>query len=464
MTTTIQLAASVETTAPFTGISDAEVTGVIPRIEPPPIDRPLRVYPTGTAAAPVVPRRIGGARFSDVFSLIAAAAAALCTSGLWWMDLSPFSGVLGFVVVTWFLFLIFYGALVSFDEKRSTVVDRIVQVVVSSLALVVFSALALMIGYTVEQGWRALVHVNFYTRDLRTTAPNDPLSKGGVLHALMGTLIELTLTLGFAVPLGILGAVFLAEVPGRFNRFVRTVVEAMTALPDILAGLFVYATLILILGTGFCGFAASVALAITILPIIMRTGDIVLRLVAGNLKEASYALGTSQWRTVWHVTLPTARAGLTTAVILGAARAIGETSPVLLTAGFNTNFNSNAFSGPMVSLPLEVYQDVATPQKVSIERGFGTATLLLVLVVVLFSIARIIGGRGPGELTKRQRQRRVAASQRDVARMTEGERRRAAAQHAAQQPFPQSPGLDQPYRPPHQGFQPPSDAYPPGAF
>jgi len=250
-------------------------------------------------------------------------------------------------------------------------------------------------------------------------------------------LIELAITLAFAVPLGVLGAVFLAEVPGKFNRFVRTIVEAMTALPDILAGLFVYATLILIFGMGFCGFAASVALAITILPIIMRTGDIVLRLVAGNLKEASYALGTSQWRTVWHVTLPTARAGLATAVILGAARAIGETSPVLLTAGFNTNFNTNAFSGPMVSLPLEVYQDVGTPQHTSIERGFGTATLLLVLVVVLFTIARILGGRGPGALTPRQQRRRERASARDAARIDarhEDERRRRSRQYVRPHP------------------------------
>jgi phosphate transport system permease protein len=419
MTTTLEPPATAETTGPMAPVDAAEVTAVLPPLRmppsgPPPVDaRPLR----SPEPAPAVPRRIGGARTSDVYSFVAALAAALCTAGLWWVDLAPFNGVFGFVVVSWFLFVAFYGVLVSFDEKRTTVVDRMVQVVVTSLAFVVFASLALVIFYTVEQGWRALIHTNFYTQDLRTTAPNDPLSKGGVLHALVGTLIELGITLAFAVPLGILGAVFLAEVPGRFNRFVRTIVEAMTALPDILAGLFVYATLILILGMGFCGFAASVALAITILPIIMRTGDIVLRLVAGNLKEASYALGTSQWRTVWHVTLPTARAGLATAVILGAARAIGETSPVLLTAGLSTNLNTNALSGPMMSLPLEVYTDVATPQKVSIERGFGTAVLLLVLVIVLFTIARILGGRGPGELSRRQQERRVRASQRDVARM-----------------------------------------------
>lgn len=395
------------------------------------LTRPPARHAAGSPPPPTqMPRRIGGPRVSDVLAVNAAIVAALCAVGLWWTHLSPFTGGFAFVVVSWVLFVVIYGVLVSFDETRTAVVDRIAQVIVSSLAFVLFAALAWIVAYTVSRGWKALWHANFYTQDLRTTTPDDPLTKGGVIHAIVGSLIELGITLVFAVPLGILGAVFLAEVPGRYNRFVRTIVEAMTALPDILAGLFVYATLILILGMGYCGFAASVALAITILPIVMRTGDVVLRLVPGNLKEASLALGTSQWRTMWHVTLPTARAGLTTAVILGAARAIGETSPVLLTAGFSTNLNKDPFHGPMASLPLEVYQDVGTPQASSIARGFGTATVLLVIVVVLFTIARILGGRGPGALTARQQRRRIRQSQRDLARYGAAARRREG--HPAQ--------------------------------
>jgi phosphate transport system permease protein len=263
-----------------------------------------------------------------------------------------------------------------------------------------------------------MVHLNFYTQDLRDAGPLDPLTVGGILHAAVGTLIEIGITLVIAVPLGLLGAVFLHEVTGPFSRLVRTLVEAMTALPDILAGLFVYATLILILGLDFSGFAASCALAITILPIVIRAGDVVLRLVPGNLTEASYALGASQWRTVWHILLPTARSGLATAVILGAARAIGETSPVLLTAGFTAHFNTNPFSGPMVSLPLEAYEAVQSPVQTMIERGFGAAATLLILVLLLFAVARAIGGRGAGQLTARQRRRRAAASQRDLDRFT----------------------------------------------
>ena len=167
------------------------------------------------------------------------------------------------------------------------------------------------------------------------------------------------------------------------------------------------------------GFAAALAISVMMLPIIIRAADVVLRLVPGSLKEASLALGTGQWRTVWHVTLPTARSGLMTAVILGAARGIGETSPVLITAGYTASMNTNPFSGPMVSLPLAAFNLVGNPQITSIQRAFGAAMTLLVVVLVLFVIARIIGGRGPGNLTKRQVQRRAKESERDAKRFSQ---------------------------------------------
>jgi phosphate transport system permease protein len=142
----------------------------------------------------------------------------------------------------------------------------------------------------------------------------------------------------------------------------------------------------------------------------------VLRLVPGSLTEASYALGAGHWRTVWHVTLPTARSGLTTSVILGTARGIGETSPVLLTAGSTAAINWNPVEGPMVSLPLLVFEMVSSPEPTMIARGFGAAALLMVLVLVLFALARAFGGRGPGQLTRRQQHRRVIASRRDAER------------------------------------------------
>jgi phosphate transport system permease protein len=147
----------------------------------------------------------------------------------------------------------------------------------------------------------------------------------------------------------------------------------------------------------------------------------VLRLMPGGLTEASYALGAGQWPTVRLVTLPTVRSGLATAVILGAARAIGETAPVLLTSVASEYLSFKPF-GDLNSLPLMAYTSVQEPENVEIARGFGAASLLLVLVLVLFTLARWIGGRGPGQLSRGQQRRRLAASRRDADRFIRRER------------------------------------------
>ncbi len=368
-------------------------------------------------------RRTSGLRRTDLLAVLGAFAAASATTGVLWTELGPFTGLLGYVVVTWLVLVGCYALLVSFDENRATVRDRVASFVVHSLGLVLVAALLFVVVYTLQRGGRALPHLNFFVQDLRSTLPQDPLGKGGVVHAIAGTLIELGIALGIAVPLGLLAAVYLHEVPGRFSRFVRTVVEAMTALPDIIAGLFIYATLILIFRLGPSGLAAACALAVTVLPIIIRAADVVLRLVPGSLKEASLALGASRWRTTWYVLLPTARSGLATAIILGAARAIGETSPALLTAGATGYLNLNPLHGSMMSLPLLAFTEVQSPEPNEIARGFGAAAILLLLVLVLFAIARSIGGRGPGEMSARQQRRRAMGSLRDALRMSELRRR-----------------------------------------
>ena len=391
---------------------DGGAESVPPEVAPPPTTLPPR--PARRRARQ--PRPLTMIRLADVLAMLGALFAAVATTGLLWQQISPFSGILGYVIVTWFLFVLFYAILVSFDENRVTVRDRVSAVVMQSIAALVVAALVWVIIYTFLHALPALRHLNFFTQDGKLGGPTSPLTQSGALHAVVGTLIELGIALGIAVPLGLLAAVFMNEVPGPFSRFIRTVVDAMTAMPDVLAGLFIYATLILALGVRLSGFAAGVALAITALPIICRAADVVLRLMPGGLTEASYALGAGQWRTVRHVTLPTMRSGLATAVILGAARAIGETAPVLITAGVASGLTFNPTGGPMNSLPLMAYTSVLEPQQVEIDRGFGAAALLLILVLLLFVIARRIGGRGPGQLTPGQQRRRGAASRRDLAR------------------------------------------------
>ena len=362
-------------------------------------------------------RQVSQRRETDVLALVGAVAAAASLTWLLFTQIAPFSGALGWLAVGYLTFLGVYALLVSLDENALTVRDRLAAAVIQSLAGVLLLILVFVIGYILVQGVTAMIHSNFYTQDLSATSPLDPLTRGGVLHGVVGTLIEITIALLITVPLGLTCSVFLSEFPGSFARLVRTFVEAMTALPSIVAGLFIYSTYILTFGLQKSGFAASLAMSVMMFPIIIRAADVVLRLVPGSLTEASLALGASRWRTVWHVTLPSARSGLATAVILGTARGIGETSPVLLTAGYGGGLNLDPRSGPMVSLPLLAFTLRNSPQHVMVARAFGAASLLMVLVLLLFVVARRLGGQGPGVLTPKQQRRRDHQSTLDAGRI-----------------------------------------------
>jgi phosphate transport system permease protein len=233
--------------------------------------------------------------------------------------------------------------------------------------------------------------------------PDTALNHGGIVHAVVGSLIELTIAIAITLPLGIGTAIFMNEIGGRFARVVRTVVEAMTALPSIVAGLFIYTLWIIALHEPRSGLAAGLAISVMMLPIIARASDVVLRVVPGNLREASLALGASRWATVWRVVLPTARPGLATALILGVARGVGETSPVLITSG-NANFLvTNPTHGVMSSLPLYIFSTVRSGVPLEITRAFGTASVLLVLVLILFVVARSLARPPSAKPTLRRR-------------------------------------------------------------
>jgi phosphate transport system permease protein len=371
--------------------------------------------PAGTAEAPEVRRSTLARGRADYIVLGGAAAAALCLTALLVSRIIPNASLIGFAVIAYVVFVLLYAVLVSLSDNALAVRDRVVSVLVHGLAVLAVLALLYVVGFTFFRGWKALVHLNFFSQDMSAAGPLEPLSVGGVLHAVAGTLIEITIALLIVVPLGLTCAVYLNEVRGALPRFVRTVAEAMTALPSIVAGLFIYASVILALGVPKSGFAAGLAISVMMLPIVIRTADVVLRLVPGSLREASLAMGAGQWRTVWHVVLPTARSGLTTAVLLGTARGIGETSPVLITAGFGSTFNLNPTDGPMVSLPLATFSFSQSPELTMIARAFGAGATLMALVLVLFALARVFGGRPAGELSARQQRQRAQESQRDAA-------------------------------------------------
>jgi phosphate transport system permease protein len=362
-------------------------------------------------------RKLGGSSRTDRLNVLGAAAAGLSVALLLFGRLAAFSGILGFAAVAYLVFLLVYVRLVALTEDPPTVRDKLMSALMTSAAVLVLVALVVVIFFTFWRGKDAIFfHGNFFAQDMRNAGPLDPLTVGGIKHALVGTLWMTGIALVITVPLGLTCAVYLNESKSRVSGFVRTVVDAMTALPSIVAGLFIYATWILTLHQDKSGLAAGFAISVMMLPIIIRASDVVLRLIPGNLREASAALGAPEWRTVWHVVLPTARSGLATAIILGTARGIGETAPVLLTAGFTANLNTNPVHGPMVSLPLVAFQFVRSPQKALIARGFAAAAFLLSVVLVLFVVARVLGGRGPGRVSRRGAKRIARASAADVAR------------------------------------------------
>jgi phosphate transport system permease protein len=363
------------------------------------LSRPTEV-PAVTPVAPPPPppptealRRTTSRTRDDVLTLVGAAVGSLATTWVLYSNLLPFHGSAGFVLAWYVVFVAFYAGLTGLTQPRAVVTDRVVTTAVIAAPTLIAVALASVIVMTVIRGLPALSHLNFFTDDMAGVSASEPFDRGGILHAIVGTLIEVVIAVAIALPLGVATAVYMSEVGGRGARLVRTVVEAMTALPSIVAGLFIYTICLVRFGMPASGLAAGLALAVMALPIMARASYVVLGVVPGGLREASYALGAGRWQTVWKVVLPTARPGLATALILGIARAVGETSPVLLTSGASTYFNANPTQDPMNSLPLFIYASVQTGNPQMEQRAYAAAAVLLTLVLTLFVLARLAAGR-----------------------------------------------------------------------
>ncbi|MEV4615012.1 phosphate ABC transporter permease PstA [Kitasatospora sp. NPDC049258] len=387
---------------------------------------PATTPPAEPSDAPERRLKLGGTTRADLWSLAAPAGGSLALDWLLYERLLPFSGAQGFLLCWYVLFLGLYFTVGRLQWDPLNVRERMVTLLAWSSGLLVVGLILDQIGYVLVRGLDAARHSNFFTESMEHTAALSPITSGGALNAIVGSLEQLGLATLFAVPLGIAAAVFMSEVGGRLARPVRTLVEAMTALPSIVAGLFVLGVVILTFGAEKSGLAAALALTVMMMPIVTRAAEVVIRLVPGTLREASYALGGSQWRTVWNVVLPTARPGLMTAVVLGMARGVGETSPVLLTSGFTAGMNADPLEGRQVSLPLYIWNYVKQPYPDMVARAFAAALTLMVIVLVLFVAARVLGGRPAGRMTLRQRRRQARSD-------------RAAPAARAEQPAPRTP-------------------------
>jgi phosphate transport system permease protein len=218
---------------------------------------------------------------------------------------------------------------------------------------------------------------------------------GGAYHAIFGTLIITLLTALISVPIGLLTAIYLVEYAGgRLNRAITFLVDVMTGIPSIVAGLFAYALFAIFLGPGVrLGIAGAVALSVLMIPVVVRSSEEVLKLVPNELREAAYALGVPKWRMIVKVVVPTAIAGLGTSVTLAIARVVGETAPLLLTVGITNATNLDPFDGRMATLPVFAYYQLTqpgVPPQFAIDRAWTAALILIVLVMGLNLVARLI--------------------------------------------------------------------------
>jgi phosphate transport system permease protein len=307
---------------------------------------------------------------------------------------------LGFAACWFGVFFTLYGILCWRQHGPMIAKDRMATVAIWAGALVALAALAAVILYVLIKGLVAVASdfPHFLVADMTKLGGNAKITDVGVGAAIVGTIEQVGLAFLMTVPLGILTATYLVSSAGPFARTVSSVVDAMTGSPAIIAGLFVY-----LLWTqpqhhsGKTGFAAGMALAVMMLPVVTRAAQEVLAIVPGSLREAALALGAPEWRVLLRVVLPTARAGLTTAVILGVARIAGETAPVFFNAGGLAAFNWNPFSGQQDDLPLRIYELVGQPSPVAVQAAWGASLVLIILVIILFISARVLGKSTPGK-------------------------------------------------------------------
>ena len=335
-------------------------------------------------------------------------------------QLAGLSAPVGFVLCLLAALSGIYGVVVYERHGLLAAKDRMATVAIgifSSIALVV---LFLMIFFVFRRGLAAMLSSShFLTRSMSGVGPSDPVSHSGVGHALIGTLEQVGIAMVLTVPVGILAATYLNEVGGRFARVVRAIADAMTGLPTIIAGLFIYVIWVVPRKTnGQTGVAAGLALAIIMLPTVIRAAEEVLRIVSDSLREAALALGAPQWRVVMMVVIPTARAGLVTAAILGVARAVGETAPVLLTAGSNVQMNVNPLQHPQENLPVQIWTFLRSLSDNNVKEAWGAALLLVLIVLTLFALARILGTGGSeprAKKAKRSRSRKIEEAEEALA-------------------------------------------------
>ncbi|AWB96093.1 phosphate ABC transporter permease PtsA [Agromyces badenianii] len=353
---TVQTTQAPETGAP---IANSLTAGRLPK------SAPWTILLTAVAAAAVV------------FGVIAAGSGG----GYNWGG-ALFIGALLYIPSIWL-----FSTLV---EGRRRAMDRLVTALVTGAFLLAMIPLV-SLAITVVSLGAARFDADFFSMSMRNVTGEG----GGALHAIIGTLLMTGAAAVISIPIGLMTSIYLVEYGrGRLARGVTFLVDVMTGIPSIVAGLFAYSVFAIFLGPGTrTGIAGAVALSLLMIPVVVRSSEEMLRLVPNELREAAFALGVPKWLTIVKVVLPTSIAGITTGIMLSIARVIGETAPLLIAAGFTASVNYNIFSDRMQSLPVYVYTQYANqgnPAEAYIDRAWAAALTLILIVMALNLVARLV--------------------------------------------------------------------------
>ena len=267
--------------------------------------------------------------------------------------------------------------------------NTIATVLITSAFMLAMVPLVWVLWTVLSRGLPAVLNAEWWTTSQRNIGAFD--SGGGMLHALVGTVIQAAMAALIAVPIGIFAGILLVEYPGnRLLKPVSFMTDVLTGIPSIVSALFIYAFFISFLGFNRSGFMVSLSLVILMLPVIVRGTEVMLRIVPNELREASYALGVPRWKTVVRIVIPTAFTGIVTAVMLGLARIMGETAPLLILVGYTPSINSDPFAGEQAALPLMINVERTNPLPAGQDRAWGAALTLILLVMLLNLGARYL--------------------------------------------------------------------------
>jgi phosphate transport system permease protein len=258
--------------------------------------------------------------------------------------------------------------------------------------VIVLIPLGFVLYHVVTKGWSAVTTSGWFSDDIPPVRTPGP----GMGPAIVGTILTTGLATLMAVPLGILGAVYLHEYgkTGKLAAVLRFFADVMTGVPSIIMGLFIFTIWVVRFGVnGVNAFAGALALGCLMLPIVIRSTEEMLKLVPDQLREASLALGSSQSRTIITVVLPAALAGIVSGVLLAVARAAGETAPLLFTVGAATSINWNPFHGPNTALSLQIFANAQQPFPSAQDRAWGAALTLIAMTFILLILSRVVASR-----------------------------------------------------------------------